>query len=160
MCNLLTLRTAVASGFATLFCPQVKLGVVCSFLSASAPLPGSLVLPQSSVALYSEAVGTFLAFKRLICHGEWMVSFPNPSLPGTQGDQNFVYFPSPPRPSFLTLFLNTLKFVTASFAAWTSNCMKCNKPHFRLKRVNVEDNVQDGRIWKHSVFRKCPLAIT
>ena len=86
MCNLLTLRTAVASGFATLFCPQVKLGVVCSFLSASAPLPGSLVLPQSSVALYSEAVGTFLAFKRLICHGEWMVSFPNPSLPGTQGD--------------------------------------------------------------------------
>ena len=63
----------------------------------------------------------------------------------------------PPYPPFSTLFLKALKIVLVSFAAWTSNCMKCNKSHFTLKRVNVEDNVQDDRIWKHSIFRKCPL---
>ena len=43
----------------------------------------------------------------------------------------------PPQPPFSTLFLNTLKIVLVSFAAWTSSCMKCNKSHFRLFGVWV-----------------------
>lgn len=44
---LLTLRTAAAPGFATVFCPQVKLGDVCSFLSTSALFPGPCSCPRA-----------------------------------------------------------------------------------------------------------------
>ena len=47
VCSLLTLRTAAAPGFATLFCPQVKLGDLCSFLSTSALLPGPCSCPRA-----------------------------------------------------------------------------------------------------------------
>lgn len=37
------------------------------------------------------------------------------------------------------LFLNTLKIVLISVAAWTSNCMKCNKSCFWYLRICVWD---------------------
>ena len=47
VCSLPALRTAAVPGFATLFCPQVKLGDGCSVLSTSALLPGPCSCPRA-----------------------------------------------------------------------------------------------------------------
>ena len=52
---------------------------------------------------------------------------------GPKETKTLCITPLPPVFNFI-LFLNALKIVLVSFAAWTSNCMKCNNSHFRLKK--------------------------
>lgn len=74
-------------GFANLYRPQITLGECSFFFFIIGPLPLSLLLPQDFVYLHPETMETFLDLREeLIHHGEWMVSFSNPTLPGTQGD--------------------------------------------------------------------------
>lgn len=90
---------------------------------------------QSSVDFPPEAVGTFPAFTRPICHGdEFTMDGFIPKPFSSRGPRRLELCAYPPYPLFSTLFLKALKIVLVSFAAWTSNCMKCNNSHFRLKK--------------------------